>query len=138
MAGNLGRYTLIKKNNTNLVGITSISIDWGGESVDLTTGENDGVRLLATETGMQQVDLSIEGITKDDEIMVLALGTGTKMLTDISIEFAIINPSNTTAATLTGNFVLDSKGNSNPMNEGISFSATLKSSGPWVYTPESA
>lgn len=139
MAGMVGREALLKKGATVLAGVRTKTLSWGGESIDLTSGENDGIRLLASASGQEQIDLPLEGIAKDDELIAIALNPATsKMLTDITIEFAIREPGNTTKATLSGDFRLSSYEEGMPYNDAITFSATLESSGAWVYTPEAA
>lgn len=137
--GNLGREIIITKGGTVLAGVRTKTITWGGESVDVTSGENDGIRCLLDASGQEQLDLPIEGIAKDDVLLNIALDTtASKMLTDIVLTLDIRNPVNTTPATITGNFRMSSYEEGAPYNDAITFSSTLESSGPWVYTPESA
>lgn len=138
MAGNVGRNAKLLKDGTPLIGIRNFSMDWAGEPVDLTSGEDDGIRLLANDVGQESIDISFDGVTKDDLLVGLALGSGSKMLTDITIELAITVVGNTTPGTISGNFFLNAVGNAMPYNDGVTFSGTLQSSGAWVYTPESA
>ena len=139
MAGNVGREAVLTKGATVLAGIRTKTITWGGESIDVTSGENDGIRLLLAASGQEQIDLPIEGIAKDDVLLNIALDTtASKMLTDIELTFAIRNPTNTTAATLSGNFRLSSYEEGEPYNDATTFSATLESSGAWTFTPEAA
>lgn len=129
---------LLKKNGVVIAGLRNASISWSGESVDLTTGENAGKRLLAAKSAQEQIDISAEGITKSDLLRGIALGSDSKLLTDITFEYDIINPANTIPAKISGNFRLSSFEEGKPYKEGISFSLSLESSGPWAYTPEAA
>lgn len=139
MDGNLGREAELLKNNVVLAGVRTKSFSWGGESVDLSASDDDGLRVLSEKSGQEQIDISLEGIARDDTLKSIALVRATsKMLTDIVLSFDIRNPANTTKATLSGNFKLSSYEEGMPYNEGITFSASLESSGEWVYTPESA
>lgn len=138
MAGNVGRGTKVKKNAVTLIGVRTATLDWSGEPIDLSSGEDDGFRLLGSLPGQKQIDLSIEGVTKDSVLKDLALTGGSTLLTDITIEFAIINPANTTAATLSGDFYMASFSDANPYNDAITFTAPMQSSGEWTYTPEAA
>lgn len=135
--GAVGRELLLKKNSVVIAGLQNVTVDWNGEAVDVTSGENGGFRCLLEKTGLQTIDISGEGIFKDNIIKDIALTPGTtKLLTDIEIEWPIIEAGNSQAATLTGNFYLQTRGEAAPQNEAITTSFTLMSSGPWVYTAE--
>ena len=43
MVANVGRELLVKKNSTVIAGIRTATLDWSGESIDVTTGEDAGV-----------------------------------------------------------------------------------------------
>jgi len=139
MTGNVGRQASLEKNAVVLAGVRTKSITWGGESIDVTSGENDGIRLLLSASGQEQIDIPIEGVTKDDTLLNIAMDTtADKMLTDITLTFDIRNPVNTTAATLSGDFRMSGYEEGMPYNDAITFSSTLESSGAWVFTPEAA
>jgi len=139
MAGFVGREAILSKNSTELAGVRTKGLNWSGESIDITSGEDDGIRLLLSASGQEQIDIPIDGIFKDDTLLNIVMDpTQSKMLTDIDLEFAIINPTNTTKATLTGNFRLSGFELGMAYNDGATFSGTLESSGLWTYTPESA
>lgn len=139
MAGFVGRKALLKKGATVMAGVRTKTLTWGGESIDITSGEDDGIRLLLAASGQEQIDIPIEGIAKDDTLLNIVMDTTTsKMLTDITLEFAIRDSGNTTAATLSGNFRLSSYEEGMPYNDATTFSGTLESSGAWTFTPEAA
>ena len=137
MVANVGRELVVTKNATVIMGIRTATLDWSGESVDVTTGEDAGVRLLLEASAQEQLDMPIEGIMKEELLRDITLGASeARILTDIEITWPITDPANTTPATLTGNFRLSSYSEGAPYNEAITFSATLESSGPFVYTAE--
>lgn len=137
MVANVGRELLVTKNATVIMGIRTATLDWSGESIDVTTGEDAGVRLLLEASAQEQIDMPIEGIMKEELLRDITFGASEdRILTDIGITWPITDPANTTPATLTGNFRLSSYSEGAPYNEAITFSATLESSGPFVYTPE--
>lgn len=139
MAGFVGREALLTKNDVELAGIRTKGLNWSGESIDVTSGEDDGVRLLLAASGQEQIDMPIDGIFKEDTLLNIVLDIAqSKLLTDIKLEFGIINPTNTTKATLTGDFRLSGFEVGMAYEEGTTFSGTLESSGAWTYTPESA
>ncbi len=107
MVANVGRELLVKKDSTVIAGIRTATLDWSGESIDVTTGEDAGVRLLLEASAQEQIDMPIEGIMKEEELRDITIGAnGTRILTDIEIEWPISDPGNTQPATLTGNFRL--------------------------------
>jgi predicted secreted protein len=135
--GAVGRELLLKKNGVVIAGLQNVTVDWNGEPVDVTSGENGGFRCFIENTGLQSIDLGGEGISKDNVIKNIALTPGdSKMLTDIEIEWPILVDTNSQPATLTCNFFLATHGEAAPQNEAITFSFSLQSSGEWVYTPE--
>jgi len=138
MAGNIGRSAKIKKAATVIAGIRDFTMSWGGASINITSGEDSGVRLLLPDSGEEQLDISGEGIMKETTFMDIALTTATsKMLTDITIDLGIIDTTtNSTPGTITGDFRLSATEIGNPYQEAITFSLTLESSGPWVYVAE--
>ncbi len=137
MAATIGRKLLLKKNSVVLLGLRNVSISDGNESINVTSGEDDGLRLLLSETAEQGLDISFDGIAKDRILDEIAFDpSADRMLTDIEIEFPISNPANATPATITGNFRLGTFEKTHPYSEATTFSSTLESSGPWVYTAE--
>lgn len=138
MTGSVGRELLLKKASTVIAGLRTVTLSWSGESIDITTGENSGIRLLLDSSGQEQCDLSCEGIMKDHVFIALVLGSASKMLTDITFTWPIATPGNTTKATLSGNFKISSYEEGIPYNDAITFSMKLESSGAWTYTPEAA
>jgi len=133
----VGRTLLLKKNDVVLAGLRSASLSWSGESIDLTTGEDSGKRVLEALSAQEQIDISAEGLMKEEQIRTLVLGSASKMLTDITIEFPILDTAtNSTAATLSGNFRISSFEEGAPYNDAITFSISLESSEAWTYTAE--
>jgi len=135
----IGREMLLRKNSTVLAGLRNVTISWGGESIDLTSAEDAGVRLLAAQNAQEQIDISAEFVLKDQVMLDIALNPATsKMLTDIDLEWPIITSGNAVEATLSGNFKLASFEQGNPYKDAITGSLSLESSGDWTYTAEAA
>lgn len=134
----VGRLFVIAKAGTALAGVNTKSFDWAGESIDMTTDDDDGRRKLDTASGQEQIDMSVEGKLVGDTLRALVLGTTSKLLTDITIEFPILTEGNTTNATLSGDFFVSGYNESGAHNDAITFSASFQSSGDWIYTAEAA
>ena len=129
MAKSIGRATVIKKNAIAIAGVRTKTIAWGGESIDVTSNEDAGVRLLLSESAQEQLDISFDGIESDYVLRDIALDTASdKMLTDITYELD-------DGTVISGNFRLSSYEMGSPYNEATTFSATLESSGAWTVTP---
>jgi len=139
MVAAVGRQLLVEKNAVVIAGLRTATLSWSGESIDVTTGEDAGVRLLLELSGQEQLDISIEGIMKAEEFRDITIGAGSaRILDDIEITWPIANPVNTTPATLTGDFRISSYEEGSPYNDAITFTGTLESTGPFVYTAEAA
>lgn len=128
MAANLGRDWLIKKNAVVLAGLRTKGVAFAGEPVDVTGDDEGGYRTLLATAGQVSLDLSIEGLTKDAVLRESIMTQTDLMLTDITVEYP-------DGATLSGNFFLSSLEDSGTYNDAITFSGSMQSSGPWVYTP---
>lgn len=134
-AAKIGREFLIKKNSTTLAGVRTKSFSFAGEPVDVTTDDDTGFRTLLAESGQEAIDISVEGLTKDVVLRGAALGSGSLMLTDVTLEFPKTGTQATSGDTISGNFFLTSLEESGTYNDAMTFSASLQSSGAWTYTP---
>lgn len=131
-----GRDFVVSKGGTALAGVNTKSFDWAGEPIDMTTDDDNGRRKLDSATGQEQIDMSVEGKLVGDTLRALVLGSSSKLLTDITLEFPILTEGNTTNATLSGDFFISGYSESGSHNDAITFSASFQSSGDWVYTAE--
>lgn len=131
MAASIGRNLKVKRGSTVIAGVRTKSGSFAGEPVDVTTDDENGFRTTLEEAGTYSFDLSVEGITKDNDIRSAALGATNLMLTDVNLEWP-------NGDTLTGNFFLASLEESGEYNGALTFTASLQSSGEWTYTAASA
>jgi predicted secreted protein len=122
-----GRTMWIKKNSTLIAGVRSKGFSFAGEPVDVTTDDELAKRTLLAASASEAVDLTCEGVTKDAVLRAVALGSGDKLLTDITIGDAL--------GTIAGNFFLASYEETGAYQDAITFSCSLQSSGAWTYTP---
>lgn len=126
MAAAKGRDLLVKKGSTVLAGVRTKGISINGEPIDITSDDDDGYRTMLADAGTYSVDLSVEGITKDDTLVAIIMAGGSLMLTDITIDYP-------NGKTLSGNFFLNSVEETGTYNEAVTFSASLQSSGTFTY-----
>lgn len=127
MAAANGRELKILKNNVVIAGVRTKTVAIAGAPVDVTTDDDAGYRTMLGEAGTYSIDLTVEGITKDAELRGVILTGGSLLLTDITIEYP-------DGSTIAGDFFLASVEESGEYADAITFSASLQSSGAWVYS----
>lgn len=127
MPANVGRLLVISKNAVAIAGVRTKTITAGADPIDITTDDEDGYRTLLAEEGQRQLDMTVEGVLKDDVLRQILLNDGAAMLTDIEIAFP-------NGDTITGSFFLSSYEESGSYNDAITFTSSLQSSGQWTFT----
>ena len=130
MAAAKGRELLVKRGSTVIAGIRTKGVAFNGEPIDITNDDDSGYRTMLNDAGTYSIDLSIEGITKDNDLRGVVMAASSLMLNDIEIEYP-------NGDTITGNFFLTSLEESGTYNDAVTFSGSLQSSGTWVYTAAS-
>ena len=128
MAASSGRELLIKKGASVIAGVRTKTVTINGEPIDVTTDDDSGFRTLLADPATRMIDLSVEGITKDDTLRAIVAGAGPQLLTDITIEYP-------DGAVIAGDFYLVSVEESGEYQDAVTFTATLQSSGAFTYTP---
>lgn len=127
MAADIGRDAVLKKAATAIAGVTSTGLSVNNEPVDITSNDSAGFRTLLGTTGTASIDISVEGVYTDDVLRDIAFGTATKLLTDVTFDFA-------NGDSLSGDFFLASFEETNPTAEATTFSASFQSSGTYTFT----
>ncbi len=128
MVANVGRDLLLKTGSTVLAGLRTKGVAVNGEPIDITTDDSSGFRELLDEAGTMSLDISVDGITQDNELRQAILTNNSLTLSDVNLEYP-------NGDTLSGTFLLTSFEESSPYQDAITFTATLMSSGQWTYTP---
>lgn len=128
MAASSGRELLIKKGASVIAGVRTKTVTINGEPIDVTTDDDSGFRTLLADPATRMIDLSVEGITKDDTLRAIVAGAGPQLLTDITVEYP-------DGAVIAGDFYLVSIEESGEYQDAVTFTATLQSSGAFTYTP---
>lgn len=128
MAAAKGRLLQILKNGVSIAGVRTKGVAINGEPIDITSDDDGGYRTMLDDPGTMSLDLSIEGVTKDDTLLAAIAAGANLKLTDITINYP-------DGATMAGDFFLNSLEESGPYNEAVTFTASLQSSGAFVYTP---
>lgn len=128
MAANIGRLLVLKTGTTAIAGMRTKGISFNGDPVDITSDDSSGYRELLTTAGNMSLDISIDGITKDNELRTAALANTDLELASVTIEYP-------NGDTLSGTFLLVSLEETGAYNDAMTFSGSLQSSGAWTYTP---
>lgn len=127
MPANIGRNLKIRRGATVIAGIRTKGVSMAGDPVDITSDDDSGFRTLLAEEGQRSIDLSIEGVTKDNGLRSAMLSGSDLLLTDVDIEWP-------NGDTLTGNFFLSSLEENGTYNDAVTFSGSLQSSGTYTFT----
>jgi predicted secreted protein len=113
-----------------VTGMRTKTITINNEPIDITTDDDNGFRtLLADDPAERSISMSVEGITKDDELIKLATAGGSNLISGYKLVFPGLGE-------IEGDFFIGTVELGAPYNEAVSFSATIESSGEFVYTPE--
>ena len=126
MPAYIGRQLTIARDGVNIAGVRTKSVTIGNEAVDVTTDDDTGYRTLLEDPAQKQVDLSVEGLMKDDELLEEA-ADGTTLIKACTITF----PS---GATVTGDFRFNNLELGAEFNAAITFTAEVQSTGPYTFT----
>lgn len=130
MVASAGRNLTVKWGSDSpqltLTGVREKSVELNGEAIDITSDDDAGWRSLLTVAAENQVNISVQGITKDDTLRTdWFAGTRTQPMT---VEFA-------DGDEMSGTFYLASYTETGTYNEATVFEATFQSSGAVVFTP---
>lgn len=129
MAANVGRNLKILKNSVVVAGIRTKSFSANGEPIDVTTDDEAGVRTLLADPAVRTLDISFDGVTKDDTLRGIMLDpAGTLNLTDITLEYP-------NGDEISGTFFFTNLEESGTYNDAVTFSGSLQNNGAWTFTP---
>ncbi len=110
-------------------GVREKGIKLAGSPVDVSADDSDGWRELLEDAGENTVDITISGVTKDDDLMRDWFnGSRTQSV-------SIVYPD---GRAISGTFFLADYQDTGPYKEAVTFSATLQSTGEVTYTPASS
>mgnify|MGYP006445191117 CR=1 FL=1 len=126
MAKNVGRNFVIKRAGTTIAAARTKTITINNEAIDVTTDDDSGFRTLLEEPGQKQIDLSVEGLTDNDDLISKA-ANGTSLIDTYTLEF----PS---GATIEGDFRFNSLEVGAEYNAAATFTAEIQSTGAYTYT----
>lgn len=123
--------TLEYPTGTVIAGVRTRGLAIDNSAIDVTTDDDAGLRTLLEESGQRQLDISVDGILKDDTLLADALN-GTLFIQQLTIVLPFTFSS--TAGTIVGNFRFNNFTVDGEYQGSVTFSATLQSSGAFTYT----
>jgi predicted secreted protein len=126
-----GREFLVLKDAVAIAGLRETSVSVDGSPIDITSKGDSGYRTLAGFAGNRALDITASGVLKDDVFRAIAVGTGSLLLTDITLQYA-------DGATLSGDFYLATTEDAGNFDNEATYNVTLQSSGVWTYTASAA
>lgn len=114
-----------------IVGARNKSISFANEGIDITSDDDGGWQtFLAADPAQRGITMTIEGVLKDDTLIGLATGSGSSLISEYDLAFEGIG-------TFNGDFHFGNIELGAPYNEAVTFTATVSSSGPITFTPDS-
>ena len=128
MSAATGRSLIIKRNSVKIAAVVTKSIAINNEPIDITNDDDDGFRALLEDSGTRSIDISVEGVHKDDAMLTAASAVAPMLIDDMDIVF----PS---GLTISGDFRMNNYEDSGESAGRVQFSATFQSTGAWTVTP---
>jgi TP901-1 family phage major tail protein len=128
MSGFVGRDVEVRKGTatgTLLAGARTKSVAINNEPIDITTDDSDGFRELLAESAERHLDISIEGLTKDDVLIQLAVA-GSALIDEFSIVFPDLS------VVIRGDFRINNVQLGAEYNDAVTFTAELQSTGAFA------
>jgi predicted secreted protein len=81
---------------------------------------------LDEDPAERSIEMSVEGVTKDDRLIELATTGGSQLISEYTLTFEGLG-------TFTGNFHIGTLELGAEYNNAVTFSCTISSSGPFTY-----
>ncbi len=104
----------------------------GSESIDITQDCDGAFRRLMDEPASRFLDMAVEGVLTQDDWLLQALDTTSNVFLK---EYTMVISD---VGSITGDFFISNYELGAPHDDAVTFSATVQSSGEWVFTPESS
>lgn len=116
-----GRAVRINRNGVNVVGARTDSLTLNNEPLDITDKDDSGWRTLLADAGARTISCEIEGVLKNDTLLVDAVDDPTTAL----LRECIVTIDG--IGTITGDFMLQNVQIGAEQGDVVTFTATLES-----------
>lgn len=129
MSGFVGRDVEVRKGTTTgvlVAGVRTKSVTINNEPIDVTTDDSAGFRELLETSAERHFDLSVEGLTKNTDLLELAVA-GTALIDEFSIVFP-----GTPDVVVRGDFRINNFQMGAEYNDAVTFTAELQSTGSFA------
>lgn len=133
MTAFVGRLLTITRTGTGpgpavITGKMTKEISINNGEIDITSDDDDGFRTLLEAAAVRSVDISLEGVLKESDMLEFA-AEGV-IQGNYSVDFGSLG-------TLAGVFQFSNLKLSAPHDGAVKYSADMKSSGAFTFTPDS-
>lgn len=133
MAAQLGREFLLKVEDTpgggtftTVAGLTTNTLTYNNEAVDVTTKDDAAIRKLLATAGTRSISISGEGVAQDEVTLGRLRASATA---GTHLNYQLVSPGSTDNFTLEGAFMIESFEISGEFNNQLGFTFTLQSDG---------
>lgn len=123
--------TLEYPTGTTIASVRTKSLTIDSSPIDVTTDDDSGIRQLLEAPGQHQIDLSVEGLLANDTLLEQIID-GTLFIQQLKVTWPFAGG---TPATLVGDFRFNNFETTGEYQDAITFTATLQSTGTFVFTP---
>ncbi len=130
MAKTTGRLCVIKKNNVTIGGARTVGMSVSGSAIDVQDQGDEGFQtMLAGVLTGRSIGLNIDGYEEDNVLRDIGMDTNpaASFLSDLTYEFP-------NGDVISGNFVMSDYSETGAFADGLKFTASFTSDGPWVFT----
>lgn len=111
-----------------VIGARTKSITLNNEPIDITSDDDNGFRtLLGEDPAERSIEMSVDGILKDDALIALAATSGSMLISAYTLDIPGIG-------SFAGDFHFGSIEIGAEYQDAVTFSATIQSSGKFQYT----
>ena len=125
MASFIGRDAVLTWNAVAIAGVRTKGLTIANSSIDITSGDDSGIRKLLEEAGERTVDITCSGVAVNPDLLADA------MAGSVSAVLSLAYPAgfDTLATTISGTFFMSSFAITGEYNGAATFDATFNSSG---------
>lgn len=124
-----GLMFLVKKGATTIAAVRTVSLSMDATPIDISTYDSAGVQELLATAGQKVLTLNVAGVESDHVLRDIALGSGSLLITDLTVVF---QNALTTNDILACNFFMTNYKEDGDYKDTGLFSATFTSSGAWT------
>jgi predicted secreted protein len=135
MAAIYGKDVLLKCNGSTVICFRTISATFDGDEIDLSDSCSGGFKTFAKNPALSGVTFAVSGLSKTTFLRNAVMTPNGRLFTNCSLEWPGQSAA-TLGTKITGDFYLADYSEDMPYDNVLTFSGTLKTSGPYVYIAE--